>query len=178
MKGIKMGRLTFSKAKDNHHYLVMNGKQLLGQTIPNKKWNIIVFEPIMSTYDIETLHLSSDCLREIADFIDMDPECIYLCDVINKIWGIKTTESCCGHGKLEYCITIVVYDEKYLNIITDNISLFRWELEKINMDKDYPNLYNLISIEKGEKAYRQADTIAKNIENILTKNKKMREDLV
>ena len=28
----------------------------------------------------------------------MDQECIPLCDAINKIQGLRTTESCSGHG--------------------------------------------------------------------------------
>lgn len=30
---------------------------------------------------------------------DMDKECIPLCDAINALPGLQTTESCCGHGK-------------------------------------------------------------------------------
>lgn len=30
---------------------------------------------------------------------DMDEECIPLCDALNALPGIKTHESCCGHGK-------------------------------------------------------------------------------
>jgi hypothetical protein len=29
----------------------------------------------------------------------MDPECIPLCDALNALPGIRTTESCCGHGE-------------------------------------------------------------------------------
>lgn len=30
---------------------------------------------------------------------DMDPECIPLCDALNALPGIRTLESCCGHGR-------------------------------------------------------------------------------
>jgi hypothetical protein len=30
---------------------------------------------------------------------DMDRECIPLCDALNALPGIRTTSSCCGHGK-------------------------------------------------------------------------------
>lgn len=30
---------------------------------------------------------------------DMDRECILLCDALNDCPGIKTVESCCGHGQ-------------------------------------------------------------------------------
>jgi hypothetical protein len=29
----------------------------------------------------------------------MDRECIGLCDALNELPGIKTSESCCGHGE-------------------------------------------------------------------------------
>lgn len=29
---------------------------------------------------------------------DMDPECVALCVEMNRLSGIQTTESCCGHG--------------------------------------------------------------------------------
>lgn len=29
----------------------------------------------------------------------MDPECIPICDALNKIGGVQTFESCCGHAK-------------------------------------------------------------------------------
>jgi len=28
----------------------------------------------------------------------MDPECVALCDVLNAMPGVRTFESCCGHG--------------------------------------------------------------------------------
>src|SRR5208337_4506476 len=34
----------------------------------------------------------------------MDPECIALCDALNEIPKIATTESCCGHGKRNFLV--------------------------------------------------------------------------
>ncbi len=36
--------------------------------------------------------------------MDIDKECISLCDAINLIPGIHTIESCCGHGEHPYRI--------------------------------------------------------------------------
>jgi len=33
---------------------------------------------------------------------DIDPECVDLCRAMNALPGIKTTESCCGHGRSSY----------------------------------------------------------------------------
>jgi hypothetical protein len=35
---------------------------------------------------------------------DLDPECRELCEALNLIPGIATTESCCGHGRTPYHI--------------------------------------------------------------------------
>lgn len=36
--------------------------------------------------------------------IEMDKECIELVKLLNTLYGIKTTESCCGHFKEPYAI--------------------------------------------------------------------------
>lgn len=35
---------------------------------------------------------------------DLDPECLELCAALNGLNGIRTVESCCGHGKNPYRI--------------------------------------------------------------------------
>lgn len=35
---------------------------------------------------------------------DMDKECVVLCAAMNRIKGIRTVSSCCGHGKHPYRI--------------------------------------------------------------------------
>lgn len=35
---------------------------------------------------------------------DMDPECIPLCNALNALPGIRTFESCCGHGSALHMI--------------------------------------------------------------------------
>ena len=44
----------------------------------------------------------------------MDSECIELCDAINLLPGLKTTESCCGHGTEKYYIWFVADNLKSL----------------------------------------------------------------
>ena len=41
---------------------------------------------------------------------EMDPECVRLCDAMNALPVIRTTESCCGHGKSPYRIFFKVED--------------------------------------------------------------------
>ena len=40
---------------------------------------------------------------DIEDIDDKD-QCLDLCKALNRIPGITTTESCCGHGKTNYHI--------------------------------------------------------------------------
>lgn len=37
---------------------------------------------------------------------DIDKECLLLCEELNKLDGVETTESCCGHLKSPYNIFI------------------------------------------------------------------------
>ena len=45
-------------------------------------------------------------MKEIIYDGEMDEECIELCDTLNELPGVKTTESCCGHFKDKYRIFI------------------------------------------------------------------------
>jgi len=42
----------------------------------------------------------------------MDKECIDLCNAMNSLPGIETTESCCGHGASPFMIFFRVHDSK------------------------------------------------------------------
>lgn len=42
--------------------------------------------------------------RKVAYHGNMDPECVALCDAMNLIPGIRTYESCCGHGQSPFWI--------------------------------------------------------------------------
>ena len=39
---------------------------------------------------------------------DVDQECIALCEAINGIKGLRTVESCCGHGEKPFRIWFMV----------------------------------------------------------------------
>lgn len=38
---------------------------------------------------------------------DMDAECVALCTAMNKVPGIRTIESCCGHGRYPYRVWFI-----------------------------------------------------------------------
>jgi hypothetical protein len=47
----------------------------------------------------------------------MDPQCIPLCDAINRIHGIETFESCCGHGERKFVIFFLARSFKWLALL-------------------------------------------------------------
>lgn len=44
----------------------------------------------------------------------MDKECINLCRALNRLEGITTIDSCCGHGKHNYHIFFIAKNLEYL----------------------------------------------------------------
>jgi hypothetical protein len=62
--------------------------------------------------------------------IDMDPQCINLCDSLNNLIGIETCESCCGHGKNQYKIWFTVI---FLNDIKPILRAIENTIWKINV---------------------------------------------
>lgn len=44
----------------------------------------------------------------------MDVECISLCDAVNKLQGLRTISSCCGHNKDPFSIWFIAEDLKHL----------------------------------------------------------------
>ena len=44
----------------------------------------------------------------------MDIECIALCNAVNKLPGLRTTDSCCGHNKKTFRVWFVAEDLKDL----------------------------------------------------------------
>lgn len=103
----------------------------------------------------------------------MDAECIPLCDAMNSIKGIRTVESCCGHGKTSFDVWFKL-DKKYfenLHIIA-RITCIRyggfsnWTCTPYCDDiyKSNKLTFELSSgIAKGKKAYDQADKMVENI---------------
>ena len=52
----------------------------------------------------------------------MDPEVMALCDALNQLPGIETTQSCCGHGKQSFKIWVYTTDLTALPALVDFFS--------------------------------------------------------
>lgn len=101
----------------------------------------------------------------------MDKECISLCDAINAIPGLVTTESCCGHGGDKFRIFFNVHVIGNLSILLFH-TYFRhcgcyWDCTAESYDIDRPVSFQLKSRDVGEKAYYEANIIANKIREYL-----------
>ena len=109
----------------------------------------------------------------------MDPECIELCDCINSLPGLKTSESCCGHGKRPFIIFFYIENfdslgEQGLFFLTRCIDRRYWkyghiwklELSVGDMSSitNYPTSFLLHSGDsKGDEAYNQCKDLIDNM---------------
>jgi len=116
----------------------------------------------------------------------MDKQCLNICNAINLIKGIKTTESCCGHNRNRFRIWLTC-DINYIrniNIISkalnrryggpSNNDNNEWVCSVYFSDRNSclgKNhkiiVFCIESFYKGRKAYWEANKIAKNIKDIL-----------
>lgn len=109
----------------------------------------------------------------------MDPQCIDICNALNSLPGIETTESCCGHNKNSFMIFFKVKNSKQgLFFLTRCVDRRYWrygndwtlELNVGDMfiDKHLPITYFLHSGNiKGQKAYKQIKDLVENMEHHL-----------
>jgi len=63
----------------------------------------------------------------------IDPECEHLCGAMNKIPGIRTVESCCGHGEVPYRIWFEADSVPGMAVVMDYLSPiqngeFKWDI--------------------------------------------------
>jgi hypothetical protein len=95
----------------------------------------------------------------------MDPQCIALCDAMNKHDGIETFESCCGHSVNRYLIFFTVKDVQNLAPILNVRAGLRKRWHLWNIIATGPpgceKVYFCLEGPKGEKAYRDAYRMAK-----------------
>lgn len=98
---------------------------------------------------------------------DMDPECIALCEAMNKVTGITTEGSCCGHGERPYAIYFRVRRLAQLPRLlywfdACHCGYYGWEC-RVRTDCAMSPVYFYVEGPVGEKAYAEALDIAKLI---------------
>jgi len=108
---------------------------------------------------------------------DMDKECVPLCNALNAVKGIITTDSCCGHDKNPFIIFFKATSFKGLFFVTRCIDRRYWkhgwkwtcELSVGDMIVDgiLPTSFVLSSKEVGNEAYKQANDLVENMNHHL-----------
>lgn len=98
---------------------------------------------------------------------NMDRECIELCEALNQIEGIRTVESCCGHGKSAYCIWLVTDSLGALPLVAWSFDgchcgHYGWRVV-VQTDCSMAPLVFMIEGPQGIPAYEQSREIAKLI---------------
>jgi len=104
----------------------------------------------------------------------MDPEVVELCDAMNCLPGIKTTESCSGHGKGPLIVFFQVRDPIGIFFLARCVDrrYFRhgntWQItlsvgDRIGNNGYLPTTYLLQSAAYGEQAYQEANDLVTNI---------------
>jgi hypothetical protein len=110
--------------------------------------------------------------EKVKYYGEMDKECIPICDAINKIPGLRTNESCCGHGKQKFRVFFRVTDMKKFPLLLyycDPCHVgFQWNCT-IHTDCAMSPVYFMLESESmGEEAYKEANEIAAKIEEELS----------
>ena len=103
---------------------------------------------------------------------DIDKECVALCRAINRFPGIATTESCCGHGKESFKIWFSVENICRLPMLLYwlngcHTGVYGWRVCVTTDCGMSPPHFCVESEGQGNKAYADADTIAKRMEEYL-----------
>lgn len=108
--------------------------------------------------------------REWTPPKDIDPECVALCVAINKLPGLRTVESCCGHGQYEFWIWVAADTIEALLPLNYWIDRCHsgydgWRLEVSTDCSHEPESVRFwLQGPTGAEGYRQADFIARLIE--------------
>jgi hypothetical protein len=101
----------------------------------------------------------------------MDPECIAICDAVNRIPGLRTTESCCGHGEHPFRVFFSIQnlqDLAPLLFYIDSCHIgFNWNCKSRTDCAMQPAYFFLESEVMGQKAYDQANEIADAINDFM-----------
>ena len=110
--------------------------------------------------------------KDVSSIEGIDPEVVDLCNALNNIPGVRTSESCCGHGKEPFCIWFRVKSLKPLPKIAYwcnpcHCSAGMWQLIATTDCAMSPIRFRIESKDVGEVAYRQAADMAQRINGML-----------
>lgn len=102
---------------------------------------------------------------------DMDKECIRLCDAMNSFRGIRTNDSCCGHGARTFAIHFRVTGDYNKNLPPllyyfdgCHTRVSGWRVEVYTDCSAIGVSFMATAKSVGEEAYEEANRIAERME--------------
>ena len=103
--------------------------------------------------------------------IGLDKECVSLVEILNKIDGVATIESCCGHLTAPYRIWFVSNSFSAVGIlhrcVDKRYSDGKWKIEVDCSDRIPTNGFLLTSVEPFKTDSEMAESVDALIKNIL-----------
>lgn len=114
---------------------------------------------------------------DVTKIKDLDPEVLDLCVALNKLPGIMTIESCCGHGENPYRIWFVIEDDDLDKLPAAlyyfdrcHCGLPDWKVV-VTTDCAMSPVHFMIEGPTGETAYDGSKKISKLIEKYVSESK-------
>ena len=109
----------------------------------------------------------------------LDPEAADLLVTLNRIPGLRTLESCCGHGEETFTVWLEATPEATLTLrrvlAGSQPNGRQWKLRVdpihdrgVRLEPPEQHPYTLKSVDKGAAAYGQAKFLARSIAEVLT----------
>lgn len=101
----------------------------------------------------------------------MDAPCIELCNLLNRLPGLETSESCCGHCKEPYMVFFRCDNLDTLTRLGRSIdrrySDGKWKIELDSGDSNPKNRFCLMSVEPFKNGDEMLNSVEELMENIL-----------
>lgn len=88
----------------------------------------------------------------------MDPECVKVCDALNALPGIRTFESCCGHGEHPFRVWFFSAEVQQLAPVMEALD-HEWRVELSHVDCPYRVVFML----EGPRAAVAGDELAEYV---------------
>lgn len=91
---------------------------------------------------------------------NMDSECVPICDALNTLPGIKTFESCCGHGTHPFFVAFVADTIEHLRPLLMSIDEYGWDVRAV-WASGGGSIY--FALEGPVGAFKEANSLAKAV---------------
>lgn len=177
--GKVVGRKTISRCEhafnhvsvDGNFYFNLDSKQFIFEK-KNKPVDLVKFDDKNTSFNVVAWQdsneiVDADIYRD-NDINELDDEVSFLVECLNRLEGLTTTCSCCGHGEFNLYVDFILTDLKPLLILEYLISKefrkdFNLLFDKDRVIADDSINLTLSSAGKGRIAYLAANKLAMRI---------------